>query len=77
MLDIAIVDYGMGNVRSVQQSLQKIAPDASIVLTSDPRAIAQAQRVVFPGQGAMPDCMREMDERGLRDAVLDAAHNKP
>ena len=77
MLDIAIVDYGMGNVRSVQQSLQKIAPDASIALTSDPRAIAQAQRVVFPGQGAMPDCMREMDERGLRDAVLDAAHNKP
>lgn len=77
MIDIAVVDYGMGNVRSVQQSLRKIAPDLSVVLTSNPQEIAQAGRVVFPGQGAMPDCMREMDERGLRNAVLDAARNKP
>lgn len=77
MADIAVIDYGMGNLRSVQQSLRKVAPAASILLTSDPREVARAGRVVFPGQGAMPDCMREMDERGLRSAVLDAAKNKP
>ena len=77
MADIAVIDYGMGNLRSVQQSLRKVAPTSSIILTSDPREVACAERVVFPGQGAMPDCMREMDERGLRNAVLDAAKNKP
>ncbi|MEQ1813938.1 MAG: imidazole glycerol phosphate synthase subunit HisH [Candidatus Nitrotoga sp.] len=77
MADIAVIDYGMGNLRSVQQSLRKVAPTASIILTSDPREVARAGRVVFPGQGAMPDCMREMDERGLRGVVLDAAKNKP
>ena len=77
MVDIAVVDYGMGNLRSVQQALRTAAPTASIVVTSDPREIALAARVVFPGQGAMPDCMRELDARGLRSAVLEAAHNKP
>jgi len=77
MIDIAVIDYGMGNLRSVQQSLRKIAPDLSVVLTSNPQEVAQAGRVVFPGQGAMPDCIREMDERGLRNAVLDAVRNKP
>lgn len=77
MADIAVVDYGMGNLHSVQQSLRKVAPTASIILTSDPQEVARAGRVIFPGQGAMPDCMREMDERGLRSAVLDAAKNKP
>jgi imidazole glycerol-phosphate synthase subunit HisH len=77
MADIAVVDYGMGNLRSVQQALRTVAPDASIVVTSDPQQIAQAARVVFPGQGAMPDCMREMDMRGLRTAVLQAARSKP
>ena len=77
MADIAVIDYGMGNLRSVQQSLRKVAPTASIILTSDPQEVARAGRVIFPGQGAMPDCMREMDERGLRSAVLDAAKNKP
>ncbi len=77
MVDIAIVDYGMGNLRSVQQAVRKVAPDASVSVTDDAKVIAAAKRVVFPGQGAMPDCMREMDARGLRQAVLDAAHNKP
>jgi len=77
MVDIAVVDYGMGNLRSVQQALHSVAPDASIVVTDDPKVLAQAGRVVFPGQGAMPDCMRELDARGLRGAVLDAARNKP
>lgn len=77
MVDIAVVDYGMGNLRSVEQALRKVAPDREIAVTDDPQAIAAAGRVVFPGQGAMRDCMREMDTRGLRAAVLDAAKNKP
>ena len=55
----------MGNLRSVQQALLMVAPDATVVVTGDPREVALAQRVVFPGQGAMPDCMREMDALGL------------
>ena len=77
MVDVAVVDYGMGNLRSVQQALRKVAPSLEIVVTDDADVIAAAGRVVFPGQGAMPDCMRELDARGLRRAVLDAARNKP
>ena len=77
MADIVVVDYGMGNLRSVAQALRAVAPDASIVVSDDPGEIAQAGRVVFPGQGAMPDCMRELDGRGLRDAVLQASRSKP
>jgi len=77
MVDIAVIDYGMGNLRSVQHALGTVAPNASIVVTGDPDVVASAGRVVFPGQGAMPDCMRELDARNLRNAVLDAAKNKP
>lgn len=67
----------MGNLRSVHNALIAVAPNASIVVTDDPAVVAQAKRVVFPGQGAMPDCMRELDARNLRNAVLDAARTKP
>ena len=77
MIDIAVVDYGMGNLRSVAKALERVAPAKVITVTSDPAAIRVADRVVFPGQGAMPDCMREMDVRGLRAAVLEAARTKP
>jgi len=77
MIDVAIVDYGMGNLRSVEQALRHVAPDANIVVTDDASLIEQAKRVVFPGQGAMPDCMRELDARGLRNAVVQAAKTKP
>ncbi|MEI7842286.1 MAG: imidazole glycerol phosphate synthase subunit HisH [Gallionellaceae bacterium] len=77
MVDIAIVDYGMGNLRSVHQALRKVAPNASVSVTDDAKVIAEANRVVFPGQGAMPDCMRELEARGLRGAVVEAAKNKP
>lgn len=77
MTDVAVVDYGMGNLRSVEQALRKVAPAAEVVVTDDADTVASAKRVVFPGQGAMPDCMRELDARGLRDAVLLAARNKP
>lgn len=77
MTDIAVIDYGMGNLRSVAKALEHVAPERSIVVTSDPQVIAQAGRVVFPGQGAMPDCVRELDARGLRQPVLEAAASKP
>ena len=77
MVDVAVVDYGMGNLRSVAQALRKVSPDADIVVSDDAGVIANARRVVFPGQGAMPDCMRELDARGLRDVVLEAARSKP
>jgi glutamine amidotransferase len=77
MVDVAVVDYGMGNLRSVEQAVRHVAPDSLVVVTDDAHVIAQATRVVFPGQGAMPDCMRELDARGLRQAVVDAARSKP
>ena len=74
---IAIVDYGMGNLRSVQKALAHVAPGQEVEITSDPDAIRRAQRVVFPGQGAMPDCMRSLREHGLGEAVEEAARAKP
>lgn len=76
-IDIAVVDYGMGNLRSVAKALEHVAPSKNVVVTSSPEDIARAERVVFPGQGAMPDCIRELDARGLREAVIDAALHKP
>ena len=77
MTDIAIVDYGMGNLRSVSKALEHVARNVSISVTGDPEVVRQASRVVVPGQGAMPDCLRELDRYGLRSAVEDAAKNKP
>lgn len=77
MTDIAIVDYGMGNLRSVSKALEHVAPSVSISVTGDPEVVRNAGRVVVPGQGAMPDCLRELDRYGLRGAVLDAVRNKP
>jgi len=77
MVDVAVIDYGMGNLRSVEQALRSVVPAAEIAVTDDPEVVANAKRVVFPGQGAMPECMRELDARGLRDAVLLAARSRP
>jgi glutamine amidotransferase len=77
MTDIAVVDYGMGNLRSVAKAIEHVAPQCAVTITSDANVVRRAARVVFPGQGAMRDCMREMDARGLRDPVLEAARAKP
>ncbi len=77
MNTVAIVDYGMGNLRSVAKAIEHVAPQARVLVTSDPAAVAAADRVVVPGQGAMPDCMRELDARGLRPAVIAATQEKP
>jgi imidazole glycerol-phosphate synthase subunit HisH len=76
-VDIAVVDYGMGNLRSVSQAVEHVAPGKKVIVTSDPDVINSAERIVFPGQGAMPDCMRELEARGLRDVIIDAAEKKP
>jgi len=77
MRTVAVVDYGMGNLRSVAKAMEHVAVGARIVVTDDPQQVAAADRVVVPGQGAMPDCMRELENRRLRDAVLRAAAEKP
>jgi len=76
-VDIAVVDYGMGNLRSVSKAIEHVAPDITVAVTSDPETIQQAERVVFPGQGAMPECIQELDTRGLHNVVIDAAKTKP
>jgi len=76
-LRIAVVDYGMGNLRSVSKALEHVAPGAEVLATADPAAIRSAQRVVVPGQGAMPDCMRQLAASGAREAVIEAAGAKP
>jgi glutamine amidotransferase len=77
MANIAVVDYGMGNLRSVAKALEHVAPDSTVIVTSDPTEIYESERIIFPGQGAMPDCMRELDERGLREPLIEAARSKP
>jgi len=74
---IAVVDYGMGNLRSVAKALAHVAPERRIVVTADPQEIRAADRVVLPGQSAMPDCMRCLDASGLADVVLEAASTRP
>jgi glutamine amidotransferase len=76
-VSIAVIDYGMGNLRSVSKALEHVAGDVPVVITDDAAVVAAAERVVFPGQGAMPDCMRELEARGLREAVVAAAREKP
>lgn len=77
MPDIAVVDYGMGNLRSVAKALVHVAPERSIVVSGDPAVIREARRVVLPGQSAMPDCMRSLDASGLRDVVTEALADRP
>ncbi|HMX15232.1 MAG TPA: imidazole glycerol phosphate synthase subunit HisH [Rhodocyclaceae bacterium] len=75
--NVAVVDYGMGNLRSVAKALEHVAGGQPVVVTADPATVASAGRVVVPGQGAMPDCMAELERRGLKQAVLRAAADKP
>ena len=79
MKTVVVVDYGMGNLRSVSQAVQAAAlgSDFQVQITSRPEDVRAAERVVLPGQGAMPDCMRELRDSGLQAAVLEAAATKP
>jgi glutamine amidotransferase len=75
---IAVVDYGMGNLRSVLKALEHVVSDGqSVIISSDADEIGRAERVVFPGQGAARDCMKHLKDLQLDEVVLKAAHEKP
>jgi imidazole glycerol-phosphate synthase subunit HisH len=77
---VAVIDYGMGNLRSVSQAVAHAASkidDVKVIVTANPEEVFLAERIVLPGQGAMRDCMRELRDSGLQDAVLDALRTKP
>jgi glutamine amidotransferase len=77
MNKIVVVDYGMGNLRSVAQALRAVAPEANVIISGEVADIRSADRIVLPGQGAMRDCMRSLRESGVEDALLQASTTKP
>jgi imidazole glycerol-phosphate synthase subunit HisH len=77
MKKIVVVDYGMGNLRSVAQALRAVAPEANVLISGEVADIESADRIVLPGQGAMPDCMRSLSVSGVQEALLVAARTKP
>lgn len=76
-MKIVVVDYGMGNLRSVAQALRAVAPEADVSISGVPADIDAADRIVLPGQGSMLDCMKSLAESGVQDALLRAARSKP
>jgi glutamine amidotransferase len=78
MNTIAVIDYGMGNLRSVAKALEHVAPAGThIEVTSSPEMVFSADRIVFPGQGAARDCMQELKSRGLDEVVMEVSRQKP
>jgi len=77
MSHVAVIDYGMGNLRSVVKAIEHVAPGVKVLLTSKAEDVAGAERVVFPGQGAIAGCMNALDQCRLRDVVLAAVREKP
>ena len=77
MRSIVVIDYGMGNLRSVAKALRHVAPDRDVVVSSDARTIGAAERTVLPGQSAMPDCMKGLLESGLADIVREVMRDRP
>jgi glutamine amidotransferase len=77
MNKIVVVDYGMGNLRSVAQALRHVAPEADVRISGELADIKSADRLVLPGQGAIPDCMRCLRESGLQEAVVESTKTKP
>ena len=74
---IAVIDYGMGNLHSVSKALEHVAPSASVTVTSDPQVVENADRVVFPGVGAIRDCMHEIQRLNIGEVVKKAINSKP
>lgn len=79
MKTVVIIDYGMGNLRSVMQAVRHVAQTEAfdVQVSSSPEDVLKAERIILPGQGAMVDCMRQLQETGLLEAVVEAAKNKP
>jgi glutamine amidotransferase len=77
MSTVAVIDYGMGNLHSISKALQHVAVNENVVVTSDAETILTAARVVFPGVGAMRDCMKALHELNLVEVIKQAAETKP
>lgn len=77
MSTVAVIDYGMGNLHSIAKALQHAASEVDVTVTSDVNIIKQADRVVFPGVGAIRDCMHALHETGLAEVIKDVATSKP
>ncbi|NHZ33128.1 imidazole glycerol phosphate synthase subunit HisH [Massilia rubra] len=77
MNKIVVVDYGMGNLRSVAQALRAVAPEADVLISGAVADIDSADRIVLPGQGAMRDCMASLRQSGVEEALLRAAKTRP
>lgn len=77
MSTVAVIDYGMGNLHSISKALQHASPETNVIVTSDAQTILNADRVVFPGVGAMRDCMKALQDLNLIDVIKQAAQTKP
>lgn len=77
MNTIAVIDYGMGNLRSVCKALEHVAPKSTVRLVTDAASLARADRVVFPGQGAIRACVSALDQHRLHEPLMQALHDKP
>ncbi len=77
MTTVAVIDYGMGNLRSVVKAIEHVAPRATVRLARCPEEIRRADRIVFPGQGAIGGCMEALAQGGLKEALLEALREKP
>jgi glutamine amidotransferase len=77
MSSVAVINYGMGNLHSIEKALQHASPEVDVHIVSDASKIKQADRIVFPGVGAIRDCMQALDDSGLTAVIKDVARNKP
>ena len=77
MSSVAVIDYGMGNLHSIEKALQHASPDVDVQITSEPALIEQAERIVFPGVGAIRDCMQALDSSGLSAVIKEVAQTRP
>ena len=77
MQRIAVIDYGMGNLRSVSKAIEHVAPDADVVISANASVIQSADRIVCPGQGAAADCMAALTESGLAQTIIDTVDTRP
>lgn len=77
MASVAVIDYGMGNLHSIAKALQHAGPECDVRVLSDPAQITQADRIVFPGVGAIRDCMAALNQSGLASVIVEVAKTKP
>jgi glutamine amidotransferase len=77
MTTIAVIDYGMGNLRSVCKAIEHVAPEVDVRLVTTADDLRRADRVVFPGQGAIPGCLVALDRSGMRESLVESMHAKP